>query len=936
MKNLNTKVARSILALTLGYAFSGCVAIQMMNKRTGVESTLTAPAIQFLSSSYLYSVQTALSTPEEPFSTGGIVATCSISPSLPSGLTLSATTCSISGTPTAVSAATTYTVTAVNAKGSSSATFTLEVQDIVPSISYSAGSFTFPILSVGTTGAPTNTGGAITGCAISPALPAGLSIAPTTCVISGTPASAGGPTTFSVTPSNSIGSGPAFSVTLTYANIAPSISFSSSSYSFTLYSAGSTTGAATNSGGLITSCSVTPTLPAGLSIHSTTCAISGTPSAPASDAAYTVTATNATGSDTDTINIEVANIAPALAYSQGAYNFSLNAASTTGTPTNSGGAITGCTVSPALPSGLSLNSANCTVSGTPTSVAAATNYTITVSNAVGSQNKTLSIEVLNIAPSITYSASSYSINLNASGTTGSPSNAGGAITSCSVSPALSAGLSISSTTCAISGTPTALTSPTTMTYTVTPSNAIGSGAAKSVDITVNNIAPSLTYSASSYNYTLYSAGTSGTPSNAGGAITSCAISPSLPSGLSISSTTCVISGTPTQVLAATSYTVTPSNAVGSGSSIALTLTVADVVPAITFASASYSFDLYNASSTTDVPSNSGGGITSCASSPALPAGLTLTGTNCKVSGTPSAVTAAANYTITPTNAVGSGSGVTISIAVANVVPSITFASSGTYTFTMNSAASGATATNAGGAITACSTNPALPAGLSLNSTTCAITGTPTTPQSATNYLITPSNAVGSGSAKTVTITINTIVPNIAYPSSGTYTFTQFAVVGQLPTNTGGAITGCTSSPALPTGLSLVATTCLITGAGVTPQSATNYTITPSNAAGSGTSRTVSITILPEPAPALTYTDGSYAIVQKTDISIMPVNSGGSFDDCVSEPKLPTGLALDSTTCEITGNTMDDVADYVDYEITATNNSTGATGTTTVSLSITNK
>jgi len=58
--------------------------------------------------------------------------------------------------------------------------------------------------------------------------------------------------------------------------------------------------------GTVTSYSVSPALPAGLSISTSTGVISGTPTAVSASASYTVTATNGTGSATATVTIEVA------------------------------------------------------------------------------------------------------------------------------------------------------------------------------------------------------------------------------------------------------------------------------------------------------------------------------------------------------------------------------------------------------------------------------------------------------------------------------------------------------------------------------------------------------------------------------------------------------------------------------------------------------
>ena len=60
-----------------------------------------------------------------------------------------------------------------------------------------------------------------------------------------------------------------------------------------------------------------------------------------------------------------------------------------------------------------------------------------------------------------------------------------------------------------------------------------------------------------------------------GAITGCSVSPALPAGLTLSTTTCVITGTPTTVTASATYTITPSNSAGNG---ATTLVSFAVIP----------------------------------------------------------------------------------------------------------------------------------------------------------------------------------------------------------------------------------------------------------------------------------------------------------------------------------------------------------------------
>ena len=61
----------------------------------------------------------------------------------------------------------------------------------------------------------------------------------------------------------------------------------------------------TASGELVVSWSVSPPLPAGLSLSATTGVVTGTPSVLAPEATYVVTATNTGGSDTFTLTITV-------------------------------------------------------------------------------------------------------------------------------------------------------------------------------------------------------------------------------------------------------------------------------------------------------------------------------------------------------------------------------------------------------------------------------------------------------------------------------------------------------------------------------------------------------------------------------------------------------------------------------------------------------
>ena len=124
-----------------------------------------------------------------------------------------------------------------------------------------------------------------------------------------------------------------------------------------------------------------------------------------------------------------------------------------------------------LPPGLSLSTSTGQITGNPTTISPATNYTVTATNASGSTSTTINITVTIQAPAVTYAtpptytAGTAIVNL-------SPNTTGGAVSSYSISPSLPAGLSISPSTGIISGTPTVVSAATL--YTVTATNAGGS------------------------------------------------------------------------------------------------------------------------------------------------------------------------------------------------------------------------------------------------------------------------------------------------------------------------------------------------------------------------------------------------------------------------------------------------------------------------------
>ena len=157
-------------------------------------------------------------------------------------------------------------------------------------------------------------------------------------------------------------------------------------------------------------------------------------------------------------------------------------------PTAQGGAVVTWSISPSLPTGLSSESSNGTISGTPTAISV-NNLHVTATNAGGSGTATVIIEVNDLPPhGISYSDNPFTLTKGILMTANTPTAQGGAVDSWSITPQLPNGLSFSSTNGEISGTPTDITP--TSTFTVTATNTGGS-TTTTITITVNDVVPSL-------------------------------------------------------------------------------------------------------------------------------------------------------------------------------------------------------------------------------------------------------------------------------------------------------------------------------------------------------------------------------------------------------------------------------------------------------------
>jgi hypothetical protein len=165
-----------------------------------------------------------------------------------------------------------------------------------------------------------------------------------------------------------------------------------------------------------------------------------------------------------------------LSYPAGAHTFVIGTAITVITPTITG-TLSNFSVNPALPAGLSLDSAKGTFSGAPQAVTPAATYTISAMVSGGtSTTASIAITVTDVAPSqVSYGASSLTYSTKVASSTLTPVAKGGTVVSWSISPGLPAGLNFSTTDGSISGKPSATAASAI--YTVMAQNTGGQSTA---------------------------------------------------------------------------------------------------------------------------------------------------------------------------------------------------------------------------------------------------------------------------------------------------------------------------------------------------------------------------------------------------------------------------------------------------------------------------
>ncbi len=852
-------------------------------------------------------------------SPGGITATCSSSPCVITGLT--------NGTPY------TFKVVANSAAGSSgSSGSSNSVTPIGPpsaplSVSATSNANT---QSVVTWSAPaTNGGSAITKYTVtSSGGQTCTTTGATSCTVTGL--TNGTPYTFTVTATNSLGTGvasaPSAAATpatvpgaptgvtavagYTQATVSWSAPVSNGGATITGYTVTSGTHTCSSAG---TSCVVTG-LTDGTAYTFTVVAINAAGSGPASAASNSVTpTTTAPGAPTGVSASSYANAQSAVTWTAPTYtggsaitHYTVTSSPGGKTCTTPNGTTTTCTVT-GLTNGTPYTFTVTATNGVGTGLASTPSASATPSTVPGSPTGVTATTHQNASSVVSWSAPA--------------SNGGNPITSYTVTS--SSGSHTCTTTGATTCTVSGLTNGTSYTFTVTATNGSGTSAPSSASgAIVPATAPgaptgvTATSNASTQSVVSWTA-----PSSNGGlAITGYTVtSNALQTCTTTGATSCVVTGLSNGV--AYTFTVTATNAVGTGPASAAS---APAIPAgpPTAPTAVRATSGQNTSSAVSwaAPSDDGGSPVTTYTVTSSPGGLTCTTTGamtCTVNGLTNGTTY--TFTVTATNSAGTSVASSPSNAIvpastpgaptgvtASNVPGIAYGASPkaivSWTAPTSTGGSPITGYTVTSGTHTCSTGTG-------TSTTCIFEGL--TAGTTYSFTVVAINAIGIGPASSPASCTLSTEPDAPSSVTGTpvpnvpYTSTPQMTVSWTAPNTGGSpITGYTATASNGSTCSSATTSCTIP-TGFTVGTAYTFTVTAMNVSGTGLASPASPAVVAATVPqaptigAASYTTG-IAYGQPPQVKVTwtdPANNGGNAITGYQVTSSPTG-----GTCSVTGVT----------------------------------
>ncbi|MGE8657381.1 MAG: putative Ig domain-containing protein [Achromobacter sp.] len=490
-----------------------------------------------------------------------------------------------------------------------------------------------------------------------------------------------------------------------------------------------------------------------------------------------------------------------------------------------------------------------------------------------------------------------------------------------ITPALPAGLTFDTDSGVLSGSATA-ESPLTA-YTVRISDAGASAPPIEATFTLG-VAPALRVDVTHADLTALAddpfTGTAPLTVTGGVGTLHYAVAPALPAGLLMDKDSGAISGTPAAASAATTYTVTVTDGASPAHAVSGSFTLA--VNGVLAATPAVADRSIVAGDTVDyLPVTAAGGVgnLSYKVTPTLPAGLAMNAATGAITGTATTASATTTYTVTVTD--GADHAITASFSL-GVVEGLSATTATTVAqiavvgdqvdMTPVTAAGGAGALRFGVA-------PPLPAGLTMNADTGAITGKPAAESNNTTYTVTVTDAAEHSASATFPFEVHAELTTSVFNNEEVHRVGDR--VDYKPPLTFGGVAPYTYAvtPTLPAGLDMDEATGNITGIVTAPSPLTLYTYTVSDSAKSTHSVSGSFSLRIEPGLTATPVVSTISVLATETVSATPVKAEGGFPlyQFSVQPDLPAGLKMDESSgaIESVAGTVIEVSSAREYTVT---------------------
>ena len=386
---------------------------------------------------------------------------------------------------------------------------------------------------------------------------------------------------------------------------------------------------------------ITPLLPQGLLLNSTTGTLTGTPTSNMSQQTFVLVHANSQGFTFTAFSLVIYEPAAHVVYPGSTINLTRGESTLLWVPTVSNGTVMSWSIVPALPAGLTFS--NGVLSGTPTVNWTTTNYRIYANNTGGVTFVDLSLTVVEPLPDLILGLTDIVGVRGEALTRTTVSNAGGKVATWTITPSLPDGLTFVNGV--LSGTPTVNSSA--VVYTVRATNS-GGTASLTFTLTVNEPAAVLFLDPLQFSQVRGEAIAPIFILNGGGLVANWSITPALPEGLVFEGGH--ISGTPSVNATEQTYTVTAINTGGSDS-VQFTLVVVEPAPAFTYGASSFVLSR-NTPFEALTPTSLGGAIASWSISPSLPSGMFFDERRGVIQGLAVSTSPTIEYTVTASNSGG--------------------------------------------------------------------------------------------------------------------------------------------------------------------------------------------------------------------------------------------------------------------------------------------